>query len=131
MRANETSVTRHTTRGRIARLTQLLGADKLNAALALCRDEHQQAMYLDALCVAWFGPIGPRWPRSDRGRFHQLPEQVWSLTCQHCGHDFDASRWDARFCRNACRQAAYRRRPRSNALTRGDTLSSQVRDPRR
>jgi hypothetical protein len=106
--ADETYVTRHTTRGRLDKLYLKFGDDLDKVLLKWCRDERSKAQYLDALCLNWFGAIGPRCPRSDRGRFHQLPERVWSLACQHCGRDFDASRWDARFCRNACRQAGYR-----------------------
>jgi hypothetical protein len=110
--SDETFVTHHTTRGRLQKL-QLMFGDELDAALRTCRDERQQAQYLDALCILWFGPIfRNKSPRSDRGHFHSLPERVWRLTCQQC--DFDASRWDARFCGNRCRQSAYRRRNKSH-----------------
>lgn len=105
----ETYVTRHTTRGRLQRL-RLKHGDALDAVLASCKDEKTKAMYLDALCVSWFGPIPPKSPRSDRGCWHALPERVWRLTCERCAGGFDASRWDAQFCSNACRQAMYRRR---------------------
>jgi len=106
--ADETSVTQHVTRGRLKRLPQVVCSANLVAVLESCRDERQQAKLLDALCVSWFGPLSPKWPRSDRGRFHQLPERVWLTICKHCDGEFYRSRPDARFCSNACRQAAYR-----------------------
>jgi hypothetical protein len=36
------------------------------------------------------------------------------LLCEHCGRLFLATREHARFCSNACRQAAYRERRESN-----------------
>jgi hypothetical protein len=107
----ETFATSHTTRLRLTRLEVAFG-DKLGAALKACDKEgFSRAKFFDMLCMQWFGPIDPnRAPRSDRGSWHRLPERVWSLHCGHCGAVFDASRWDARFCRNACRQAAYRER---------------------
>ena len=38
-------------------------------------------------------------------------EQARQKQCAQCGNDFVASRCDARFCSNACRQASYRERP--------------------
>jgi phage N-6-adenine-methyltransferase len=35
-----------------------------------------------------------------------------ALTCAHCGEAFFDSRSDAQYCKNACRQAAYRNRSR-------------------
>lgn len=35
---------------------------------------------------------------------------AWAIVCESCGTVFQAVRKDARFCSNACRQAAYRRR---------------------
>ena len=35
-----------------------------------------------------------------------------ALTCAHCGEAFFNSRSDAQYCKNACRQAAYRNRSR-------------------
>jgi hypothetical protein len=71
------------------------------------------ASYLAALCNAWLGCAQRRWPRSDRGGWHQLPERVWDLYCAACGSAFTASRWDARYCSPACRQRAYRQRTRA------------------
>jgi hypothetical protein len=107
--AAETYVTQHVTRGRLARLELMLG-ERLEKALHLCTDERTSAKYLDALCIAHFGPIQPKSPRSDRGGWHRLPDAVWSLTCKHCGAGFHASRLDRQFCHNGCRQAAYRQR---------------------
>jgi hypothetical protein len=86
-----------------------------DAALVMCEgDESQAAGLLDALCLSWFGPIfrypgSP--PRSDRGGSHATPERRWLCLCEWCdGQLFSASRPDARYCSNRCRQAAYRSR---------------------
>ena len=77
--AGQTYVTRHVTRGRLKRLRLMLG-DGLDEALACaCGDKNAEARYLEALCIAWFGPIfrypgSP--PRSDRGGSHARPERA-------------------------------------------------------
>ena len=38
------------------------------------------------------------------------------LRCSVCGHGFTASRADARYCSNACRQDAYRKRKLNGAI---------------
>lgn len=109
--ANETYVTRSTTRTRLSRLPLLVDPDKLEEVLRACDQKGtSREAFLDALCLAWFGPLTPRWPRSDRGRFHRLPERCWTLTCEQCSERFDASRWDALYCTPACKQKAYRTR---------------------
>lgn len=50
-------------------------------------------------------------PARERKRiYHAVRLSI--LTCWHCGHAFIAARTDARYCSNACRQAAYRARHR-------------------
>ena len=51
-----------------------------------------------------------RAPRSDIGGRHHHRAEPWPMRCIVCSSDFDACRSDARFCSNACRQRAYRRR---------------------
>lgn len=108
---NETFVTRFTTRTRLSRLPQLVDPEKLEEVLCMCDEGGtSRAKYLDALCLSYFGPLPPRHPRSDRGRFHSLPDRCWTITCEQCSEHFDASRWDARYCSSACKQKAYRAR---------------------
>ena len=121
----ETYVTQHVTRGRLKKLALILALqDRIDDVVAVlethCKNDKQRAEYLDLLCLKWFGPIFPKPPRSDRGGWHWLAKPV-RLTCQHCGGSFNARRMDARFCRNACRQAAYSQRNRS--LDYGDRTS--------
>ena len=66
-----------------------MNADLDEVLAKWCKDDKQRDFVLEALCISWFGKIFPRWPRSDRGCFHELPERVWSLTCRHCGTGFD------------------------------------------
>lgn len=42
---------------------------------------------------------------------YRPPGRRWHIAlCEWCGRDFDAARRTARYCRDACRQAAYRAR---------------------
>jgi hypothetical protein len=43
-------------------------------------------------------------------RARRLKHRFKLLSCESCGNDFTATRWDARYCSNGCRQAAWRRR---------------------
>lgn len=40
---------------------------------------------------------------SERQRWYNFPQ-----VCEHCEHSFESSRYDARFCSDACRVAAHR-----------------------
>jgi hypothetical protein len=74
--------------------------------------EERRKAYLDALCIAWLGPIEHRGQRWDRGiprgpRRWLVPYQP---ECVDCGDTFESSRVDALYCSGACRQRAHRRR---------------------
>jgi hypothetical protein len=43
-------------------------------------------------------------------RARRLKHRFKLLSCESCGNDFTATRWDARYCSNGCRQSAWRRR---------------------
>jgi hypothetical protein len=86
------------------------------ARVAIAPPETQQN-YLDALCDAWLGPIQRRATRSDKGT--QRSPRGWYpvvLICEECGNERWASRIDARYCSNACRQRAYRSRRRDVSI---------------
>jgi hypothetical protein len=51
------------------------------------------------------------WRRHGEGRGCHLRQ------CLTCGHEFFTSRPEARYCRAACRQRAYRRRLRTGLAT--------------
>jgi hypothetical protein len=114
--ADQTSVTRHVTRGRLKRLKLINGTDYA-VALELCQgDESQAATLLDAICLSWFGPVWGCAPRSDRGGSHALPQRDW-FCCEWCHGEFRASREDARYCSNRCRQSGYRERLKGEKVT--------------
>ena len=121
--ADETYVTRHVTRGRLKRLSLMImaqnGIDNLDAALDLCGDDNQRAKLLDALCLNWFGWIDPIQPRSDRGGTHRPPKRTWLAICEYCNGEFNASRPDARYCRNLP-TSRIPPTPRDSAVTPGN-----------
>jgi hypothetical protein len=116
-----TAQTKHPSRARVSRMIERFAAGngvtldeaeaKIQAVLG-----HPDVIrfgtgpYLAALCDSWLGRAQPRAERSDRGRFHQLPEPAWETTCVCCGKIFTSSRSDASYCSPACRQRAYRER---------------------
>lgn len=53
------------------------------------------------------------WQRHGDGR------GCYRRACRNCDHTFFASRPEARYCRAACRQRAYRQRLRSKRATLG------------
>lgn len=53
-------------------------------------------------------------PAQEAGRRRPLPQRH-EATCELCGVEFTQERSDARYCSNACRQAAYRERKREEA----------------
>lgn len=55
-------------------------------------------------------PIPETLSRDDRRSLARCG--IRALTCTHCGSTMLALRSDARYCSNACRQAAYRARRR-------------------
>lgn len=55
-------------------------------------------------------PIPETLSRTDRRSLYRY--HIHALTCAHCGTTMLALRSDARYCSNACRQAAYRARRR-------------------
>lgn len=55
-------------------------------------------------------PIPETLSRDDRRSLARCG--IRALTCTHCGSTMLATRSDARYCSDACRQAAYRARRR-------------------
>ncbi len=51
-----------------------------------------------------------RWAAANARAAERRREYRQNLCCEACGVSFAAMRGDARFCSNACRQAAYRLR---------------------
>ena len=112
LKSHETYVTEFVTPYRLKSLAWAYG-DQLDKMMAAhCETLDEQCQFIDALCAS-FGPIRPltpRPPRADRGSRHMVPFRAWKTRCQHCGRDSQKTRWDAQYCSNACRQAAYRAR---------------------
>jgi hypothetical protein len=54
----------------------------------------------------------PRYPGALTGICVTLSALQFKVNCQKCGREFPARRSDARYCSDACRQAAYRQRVR-------------------
>lgn len=59
-------------------------------------------------------PIPETIAREDR--LALLKCHIRALTCWNCGSTMLATRSDARYCSNACRQAAYRERQRRRPI---------------
>lgn len=51
-----------------------------------------------------------------RDRYALARCHIRALVCAHCGSTMLATRSDARYCSNACRQAAYRERQRRRPI---------------
>jgi hypothetical protein len=69
------------------------------------------------LVSGWYGARGPLAPRVCSVRCSRLARNARRrrstiATCCTCGKQFQQRRSDARYCSNACRQGAYRRRKR-------------------
>jgi hypothetical protein len=69
----------------------------------------------------WYGAFWPVAPRVCSARCSRLARNARRrgatiATCGTCGYEFQQRRSDARYCSNACRQDAYRRRKRGDAL---------------
>jgi hypothetical protein len=113
LNSNETYVTQFVTPHRLKTLAWDYGDGLEKLMAAECETLDQKCEFIDSMCASLLGKPRRRARRSDYGGRHMPPEDVWKVQCQRCARKLYRSRWDAQYCSNACRQAAYRQRAKA------------------